>query len=101
MPAASKIVMSQGEAPLTPPVNTSIIYVKSSDGKFYTKDSNDLETLLGNPTTILATSITDGDTTHAPDVNSVYDALALKSDSNHTHAMPDTYSQIFYNVRRR
>jgi hypothetical protein len=59
MPTASKIVMSQGEAPLTPPINTSILYVKSSDGKFYTKDSNDAETLLGKQQ-ILYGGILDG-----------------------------------------
>lgn len=100
MPTASKIVMSQGDAPLIPPSNTSIIYVKS-DGKFYTKDSSDTETLLGDPTTILATSITNNDITHAPDGNSVYDALALKSDTSHTHETVSSYSTVFYNVKRR
>lgn len=35
----------------------------------------------------LASSISDGDTTHAPDGNSVFDALALKSATNHTHVL--------------
>ena len=34
---------------------------------------------------LIAASISDGDTTHAPDGNSVFDALALKSDTTHNH----------------
>lgn len=34
---------------------------------------------------ILTTSIVDGDITHAPDGNSVFDALINKSDTNHIH----------------
>jgi hypothetical protein len=48
----------------------------------------------------ITTSISDGDITHAPDGNSVFDALSLKSDTNHTHEVLNMYSQIFYNVRR-
>lgn len=38
---------------------------------------------------VIASSIVDGDTTHAPDGNSVFDALALKSDVGHTHVAAD------------
>lgn len=35
---------------------------------------------------LIAATITDGDTTHAPDGNSVFDALALKASSTHDHS---------------
>jgi hypothetical protein len=35
---------------------------------------------------LIAASISDGDTTHAPDGNSVFDALAGKSDTGHNHS---------------
>lgn len=35
---------------------------------------------------LIASSISDGDTTHAPDGNSVFDALAGKSDTGHGHS---------------
>jgi hypothetical protein len=35
---------------------------------------------------LIAASISDGDTTHAPDGNSVFDALAGKSDTSHNHS---------------
>jgi len=35
---------------------------------------------------LIAATIVDGDTTHAPDGNAVFDALALKSDTTHDHS---------------
>lgn len=40
-------------------------------------------------TDLIASSIVDGDLTHAPDGNSVFDALALKSNTGHTHVAAD------------
>ena len=39
-----------------------------------------LSNLYGSTQTVIVSSIQDGDTTHAPDGNSVFDALALKAD---------------------
>lgn len=39
----------------------------------------------GGHATILSATIVDGDTTHAPTGNAVFDALALKSDTTHNH----------------
>lgn len=42
---------------------------------------------------LLTTSISDGDTTHAPDGNAVYDALALKADTGSTTSAMLTSTQ--------
>jgi hypothetical protein len=80
--------------------------VSEGDGIVETLNASTVRTLLDVPVTshthpsVIASSITDGDTTHAPDGNSVFDALALKSDANHTHPVVNTYSTVFYSVRR-
>lgn len=40
-------------------------------------------------TDLIASSISNGDTTHAPSGDAVFDALALKADSSHTHVAAD------------
>lgn len=58
------------------PTNNVILKLpnKNADGDYTIATLDDITA----PTTILATSIVDGDTTHAPDGNAVYDALDLK-----------------------
>jgi hypothetical protein len=46
MAYASKIIMTQGDAPSKPLTGTVAIYIKS-DGKIYTKDDQGIETELG------------------------------------------------------
>lgn len=78
MADASKIIMAGGDSPETPLLGTNILYFKT-DGKLYTKNDTGTESLLGDPSIMLTTSISDGDITHAPDGNSVFDALASKA----------------------
>lgn len=50
-----------------------------------------------SPTTVLATSVSDSDTTHAPDGNSVFDALALKA--NDADVVHDTGNETIAGVK--
>jgi hypothetical protein len=56
-----------------PTTTTAIKVIVKEDGEFKEMD-------LPVPGSILTNAITNGDTTHAPDGNSVYDALALKAE---------------------
>jgi len=74
MSGAAKILLTEGDAPATPASGQSAFYAKT-DHLFYRKDSNGNEVVV---TPGLADSISDGDITHAPTGNAVFDALALK-----------------------
>lgn len=78
MSYASKIIMTQGDAPSKPLTGTIAIYSKS-DGFVYTKNDQGVETMVTTPELPISSSITDNDTSHAPSGNAVYDALALKA----------------------
>ena len=75
MSGAAKILLTEGDAPATPASGQSAFYAKT-DHLFYRKDSNGNEVVV---TPGLADSISDGDITHAPTGNAVFDALALKA----------------------
>lgn len=70
--------------------------VNVTDGKTYVRSGLSVYLVGERAVNLLTTTITDGDTTHAPDGNAVYDALALKanlSGANFT-GMVSTTSQL-------
>lgn len=86
-----------GDDTYTPSSGRALLYPKAN-GKWYRKDAAGVETLLEGLDTAAtnaliaagrASSIVDGDTTHSPDGNAVFDALALKADTSALTAKED------------
>lgn len=68
----------------TPIASVLAIFENPSEAAYVAGQLNRLDASIAANVSAIASSISDGDLTHAPDGNSVFDALALKRNSAFT-----------------